>query len=182
MGGMDALIRLCSPLPAGFPLPLVAVQHRSIDSSYLLCELLQRQLAIEVAEAEDKTPIRPGRLLVAPPDYHLMVEAGVCCLSTELPVHYARPSIEVFFESIAWSYGSGAICVVLTSASSDGAAGAALIKQRGGIVLVQDPLSCEAPVLPRATLRLTTPDFVGQIEEISARLQDLARPVTGSQS
>src|SRR5690606_33341838 len=105
-----------------------------------------------VCEVEDKLPLAPGQIFLAPPDYHLLVGDGQFALSTDAPLHHARPSIDVLFESAAATYGPAAIGVVLTGASEDGAAGLAAIDHQGGLALVQDPAEAECAVMPRAAL------------------------------
>lgn len=174
-GGLTALETLLSGLPADFPLPLVLVQHRSVDSGEMLGTLLRRHCLLPVREPQDKEPMLPGRVYLAPPDYHLLVEAGGFALSTDRPVRYARPSIDVLFESAADAYGAGVIGIVLTGANSDGARGAERIKARGGVVMVQEPTTAECPIMPRATLDRVTVDRVASLEEIAADLVRLCR-------
>lgn len=152
LGGLKALELLLSQLPDSFPRPIVIVQHRSKDADGALSELLQRKCKAVVKEAEDKEPISPGRIYVAPPDYHLLFEEGRFCLSTEAPVRHARPSIDVTLESAAQAYGSKVIGIVLTGSNEDGAHGAALVGQRGGLVIAQDPKTAEAATMPAAAV------------------------------
>ena len=91
LGGLRALETVLASLPVGFPLPLVIVQHRKTDAEETLAAILGQQCALPVSEAEDKGEIRPGQVYLAPPDYHLLVEDGNFALSTEEPVHFARP-------------------------------------------------------------------------------------------
>ena len=130
LGGLHALEILLAGLPAHFPLPVVIGQHRREDADGALCMALRRRSALPVGEAEDKEAIVPGRVYVAPAGYHLLVEEGRFALSTEAPVAYARPSIDVLFESAADVYEAGVIGVILTGASKDGSHGAARIRGR----------------------------------------------------
>lgn len=150
LGGLKALQVLLAGLPKDFPLPMVIVQHRGKGSDDLLRALLKNAASLPVREAEDKEQIVPGVVYLAPADYHLLVEAGDFMLSTDAPVEFARPSVDVLFESAADAYGAGVIGVVLTGANADGARGAAAIKRRGGLVLVQDPVTAEAAAMPEA--------------------------------
>jgi two-component system chemotaxis response regulator CheB len=168
-GGLMALRTLVSGLPAGFEIPIVVVQHRSRDSE-LLCELLQECSPLEVGEASDKETIAPGRVYVAPPDYHLLVEPGYFALSTDAPVRFSRPSIDVMFASAADSYGVDAIGIVLTGANSDGARGLRKIVDRGGQAIVQDPATAEVKVMPAQALRAVPEACVLPMEEIPVHL------------
>jgi two-component system chemotaxis response regulator CheB len=132
-----------------------------------------------VCEAEDKSAIEPGHVYIAPADYHLMVEApGLLALSTEGPVLWARPSIDVLFESAAEVYGARVIGVVLTGASADGSHGMRAIRERGGCALVQEPSAAECAVMPRAVLAATAVNHVLALNEIGRVLGALAGPST----
>lgn len=152
MGGLHALEVLLAGLPKRFLMPLVIVQHRHKSSDDSLSVFLQSQCNLPLSEAEDKEAIAPGHVYLAPPDYHLMVEKGRFALSTEAPVCYARPSINVLFESAADAYGQRAIGVILTGASEDGAEGIACIKANGGLAIVQEPTTAASPTMPKAAL------------------------------
>ncbi|HLK57259.1 MAG TPA: chemotaxis protein CheB [Chthonomonadaceae bacterium] len=173
-GGLMALEILLSGLPRNFALPIAIVQHRSVDSGEMLCIILRRHSRLPVLEPHDKEAILPGRVYMAPPDYHLMVEEGAFALSTEGPVSYARPSIDVLFESAADAYRAGVIGVVLTGANQDGARGAVRIKARGGVVVVQDPATAECPVMPQATQERVAVDWTLPLEEIVSCLVRLS--------
>jgi two-component system, chemotaxis family, protein-glutamate methylesterase/glutaminase len=155
LGGLHALQLLLGGLPRGFAVPIVIVQHRGKHPDDALSRILSAHCMLAVHEPLDKDPIEPGHVYIAPADYHLLVERGSLALSTEAPVNYARPSIDVLFESAAESYGGGVVGIVLTGANHDGAAGASLIQQRGGRVLVQDPASAESRPMPLAALTAT---------------------------
>ena len=160
LGGLHALKVVLGGLPRGFALPVVVVQHRRYDADETLAQLLQRHSVVPVSEAEDKQPIEPGHVYLAPASYHVLVERtepGPClALSTEGPVSYARPSIDVLFESAADAYGERAIGVILTGTNQDGAAGLAAITACGGLGIVQDPATAEAPAMPSAAIAATT--------------------------
>jgi two-component system chemotaxis response regulator CheB len=151
-GGLAALRALVAGLPRDFPLPLAVIQHRHKDSDRLLSTLLQERTSLTVCEVEDKQPVLPGFLFIAPPDYHLLVEQGHFSLSIDAPVRYSRPSIDVAFTSAADSYGPGVVGVVLTGANADGAEGLARIAERGGLAVVQSPATAESATMPRAAL------------------------------
>ncbi len=169
-GGLHAVQVVLGALPAHFPVPLVVVQHREKEADETLTGLLQNHCALPVAEAEDKMPIEPGRVYVAPPDYHLLIESGHCALSTDEPVNFARPSIDVLFESAADAYGERVIGVILTGANADGAQGLAAIQRRGGVTIAQDPAGAEAPAMPEAAIALGVVDRVLGLEEIGRML------------
>lgn len=153
LGGLNALTQLLRRLPETLPVPLAIVQHRGAGDEGVLADLLNRDSRLKVLDAEDKMPIAPGFVYLAPPDYHLLIERdGTLALSTDPPVRSARPSIDVLFESVADAFGPDAVAVVLTGGSADGADGLRCIKERGGLAIVQDPQTAECPIMPAAAL------------------------------
>lgn len=173
-GGLQAVRTVLSALPAAFRLPTAVVQHRRPVISDALEFALQPACALPVREAVDKQPIEPGRVYLAPVGYHLLVDGDHFALSTEDPVLYAQPSIDVLFESAAESFGARAIGVVLTGSSEDGAAGLAAIRRRAGVAIVESPATAYAATMPEAAKR-ATPDAVELgIEEIGPYLLELS--------
>jgi len=170
LGGLNALRTVLAGLPRDFRWPIAIVQHRAKETDSTLALLLQTQTPLRVDEVEDKTPIEPGRVYLAPPDYHLLVGREQFSLSTEEPVSHARPSVDVLFDSAACSFGSAVVAVVLTGASADGAKGAAAAKRAGGRIIVQDPKGAESPVMPLAVVSQGLADAVLPLENIAARL------------
>lgn len=172
-GGLEALTTLVHGLPAGFPVPVVVIQHRGHDSQALLADLLQDRTRLRVSEPDDKEPLLPGHVYVAPADYHLLVDDGYLALEMDAPVRYSRPSIDVTFSSAADTFGRRAIGVVLTGANADGSRGLRCIADNGGTAIVQDPESAEMPVMPRAA-RLAVPEAtVLPLERIAPHLRAL---------
>ena len=182
-GGLRALEVLLSGLPKQFSVPIVIVQHRHKDSDNTLTLFLQRHSALPVEEAEDKAAIVPGCVYLAPADYHLLVERRdsvaypYFSLSTEAPVLYARPSIDVLFESAADAYAEEVIGLILTGASQDGARGLAKIKARGGLAVVQAPATAESPIMPEAAMAAVSVDRLLPLPDIAPCLVDLCQSV-----
>lgn len=170
LGGLHALCTLLAGLSADFTWPLAIAQHRHKDSDGTLRMLLQQQSALPVYEAEDKALLNKGGVFLAPADYHLLIDDGRVALSIDEVVQYARPSIDVLFESAADSYGKQTIGVILTGASSDGAHGLAAIHARGGITIVQQPDTAECRVMPDAALAAVAADLVLPLTEIAPTL------------
>lgn len=162
-------------LPGDFSLPIVVVQHRSSDSDRLLADILQDTTDLTVCEVEDKEPLTPGTVHIAPANYHVLIEDGFLSLSLEEPVRFSRPSIDVMFSSAADAYGSGAIGVVLTGANEDGARGLSDIVKRGGRALVQDPRSAEIAIMPNAAVQAVPSAEVLPLERLGPRLIELSR-------
>jgi two-component system chemotaxis response regulator CheB len=174
-GGFKALHTILTALPPVFSAPIAVVLHRHKDSDNLLETSLQRDCPLPVMEVVDKLEIRPGRIYIAPPDYHLLVEAGTFSLSTDEPVNFARPSIDVLFESAAQVFGTKTIGVILSGASRDGADGAAEIIKYGGKIIVQDPTTAEHATMPAAALAATGTNLVQALPEIAKTLIRLTK-------
>jgi two-component system chemotaxis response regulator CheB len=166
LGGLNACRRLLWALPRAFPAPILLAQHRLAEGEPILAGLLRREDGLQVVEPDDKAPLAPGVVYVAPSNYHMLIEQGgrSIALSTDAAVRFARPSIDVLFESLAYGVGREAIGIVLTGASDDGARGAEAIKRMGGRVLVQTPESAESAVAPTASLARFRPDAVLDVD------------------
>ena len=166
-GGLDALGRLLDGLHDDVHQPIVVAQHRSPESEDLvLGRLLQHHTRRLVSDPDDKTPLEADHVYLGPPDYHVLVEEGHLALSTDAPVQYARPSIDVLVHSAADAFGERAIGIVLTGANSDGADGLARIKDRGGVAIVQDPTTSEKRAMPDAAIAATAADAILPLDEI----------------
>jgi two-component system, chemotaxis family, protein-glutamate methylesterase/glutaminase len=168
LGGLKAFELLLRALPPRFESPVVLVQHRRPESDGTLVELMRRHCQCPVVEPEDRAAVEQGCVYVAPASYHLLLDRSSFWLSIDPPVWFARPSIDVLFESAADAFGPAALAVVLTGASEDGAAGAHAVKRAGGRVLVQSPETAESPVAPRAALARTAVDGVLSVTDIAA--------------
>lgn len=170
LGGLEALAILLAALPKHMP-PIAIVQHRlADDDNSRLRELLEVHTALRVVEPDDKTPIEGGTVYIAPSDYHLQVEHGSFSLSTDAPILFARPSIDILFETAADVYGRRVIAVVLTCASTDGVSGALAIKRRGGRVLVQEPETARSAVLPQAVIDAGAAHVIAPLDDLPIHL------------
>jgi two-component system chemotaxis response regulator CheB len=170
LGGCDALREILAHLPADFRMPIAVVLHRQRESSDLLVPVVQRNCLLPVAEAEDKEPIKAGRVYLCPADYHLLIDNGCFALSTDEVVNFARPSIDVLFESAAEWQRQNVVAVILTGSGSDGARGARRVKEYGGTVFVHDPAVAEGPWMPTAAIEATKTPFVVTLAEITQAL------------
>ncbi|MES2596121.1 MAG: chemotaxis protein CheB [Verrucomicrobiota bacterium] len=177
VGAIEALMVLLPALPASYPLPVFVVVHIPPDKKSALADLFAARCSIAVKEAEDKEPARGGTVYFAPSDYHLLVEADhSISLSSDEPVLYSRPSIDVLFQSAADAYGSRLTGVVLTGGNSDGALGLRAIVNADGKALVQSPDTAEGSTMPRAALAKCPEARSLPLLEIAAVLKSL--PVT----
>jgi two-component system chemotaxis response regulator CheB len=134
---------------------------------------------VRVSEVDDKDPIAPGSVYLAPPDYHLLVEPGHFALSIDEPVRLSRPSIDVLFESAADAYGERLVGVLLTGYGNDGTAGMAHVRRRGGLTVAQDPETAARPEMPASAIEAGAVDEVLAIEEIAGLLARVARQRKG---
>ena len=172
-GGLHALRTLVGGLPDSFQMAVTLVQHRHRDSDHLLRTLLQEHSSLRVCEVEDKMPLEHGHIYVAPPNYHTLVEPGHFSLSTEAPVRFSRPSIDVTFSSAADCYAHRTVGIILTGANADGADGLRRISDRGGLALVQDPETAESPTMPAAARKAVPRARVMSLEAMGAFLAAL---------
>lgn len=166
-GGFRALERVLRTLPPTFSLPIVAVQHRSRESTDAYAEVIGGTTALPVRDADDEAPLRAPGVYLGPPDYHVLVEPGRLVLSVDEPVAFSRPSIDVLFESAADAYGPGVVAVLLTGANQDGARGLARVKQAGGFAIVQDPHTAESPEMPAAGIAYAPVDRIVPLDRIA---------------
>jgi two-component system chemotaxis response regulator CheB len=182
-GGLRAVGTVLADLGNDSPAAIVVAQHRGPASGERLAQLLQRQTVLPVREAEDKDELAPGSVYLAPPDYHTLIESdGTIALSTDELVRHARPSIDVLFRSAAEAYRERCVGVVLTGANEDGAEGLALIKQLGGVAVVQDPRTAERREMPSAAIEATNADVVLPLDEIGLFLRGLLIPAASRAS
>jgi two-component system chemotaxis response regulator CheB len=173
-GGLDAVSRLLDGLHDDVHQPIVVVQHRAADAADAgLAGLLGGHTRRTVCDPDDKTELEPDHVYLGPPGYHVLVEDGHVALSTDEPVQYARPSIDVLFESAADAYGERAVGIVLTGANTDGARGLARIKSNGGVAIVQDPATSERRTMPDAAIEATDADAILPLDEIPGFLYGL---------
>lgn len=173
-GAVQALSDILPRLPADYPLPILIVVHVPAAPSGLTT-LFSAKCAMAVVEPDDKEAIVPGTVYFAPPGYHLLVEPGdSIALSSDEPVLFSRPSIDVLFESAADAYGPDLLAIVLTGANEDGARGAAQIEACGGSVLVEDPATAYAAAMPAAALARCRAAKALSLDGIAAHLLELA--------
>jgi two-component system, chemotaxis family, protein-glutamate methylesterase/glutaminase len=160
-GGVEALSMLLPALRRSARSSGFIVMHRMRDQGSLLPGVLSTRCASSVIEAEDKCPVRPGTIYIAPADYHLLIDPGpAIALSVDAEVRYSRPSIDVLFESAARLYQERVLAIILTGANNDGALGLQSVRKKGGLTAVQDPTTAQSAAMPAAALRAGPVDYV----------------------
>ncbi len=174
-GGIGALRKLLGSLPADYPAAIFVVVHIAAESPSVLSDILGREGPLLAIPAGNGAPIQPGRIMVAPPDYHLMFQDGQVVLSHGPRENRHRPSIDVLFRSAAVAFGARVTGVVLSGMLDDGAAGLWAISRRGGVAVVQDPLDAEYPAMPRSALDAVPAAESLPVDTMGARLVELAR-------
>jgi two-component system chemotaxis response regulator CheB len=166
-GGMNAMKIMFSLLPKNFNIPIIIVQHIGARSDGHFIHLLNKQSNLSIKEADEKEKIEKGTVYIAPPNYHLMIERDkTFSLSIDERVNYARPSIDVLFESAADAYKDKLIGVILTGSSSDGSLGFKKIKEYGGLTIAQDPKTAESSFMPASAIAVVQMDFILSLDEI----------------
>ena len=179
-GGLDALRRLLSALPADLAATVLIAQHRPAEDDLHLsmAMLLARECALPVEDAWDREPLRPGMVRLAPPDYHLLVDPGpVTALSKDQAVRWSRPALDPLFESAAWVLRRRLLGIVLTGASDDGAAGARTLRSQGGELWVQDPSDALVPTMPQAALSQAGADHILTLDAMCHALRGAGRRI-----
>lgn len=173
-GGLFALTVILEKLPVNFPLPVIVVQHRSKDQKDLLEEVLQSKCKIRIKQADEKEKIEPGFVYIAPPDYHLQVEAAKAfSLSSDEPVHFSRPSIDVLFETAAMVFKDKLIGIILTGSNIDGTAGVMAVNKYGGLTIAQKPDEAQFPFMPEAAIKTKKINHIWTLSEIQEFLSKL---------
>jgi two-component system, chemotaxis family, protein-glutamate methylesterase/glutaminase len=170
-GGLTALSRVLTDLPAHFPAALLVVQHLDPHHRSLMADILGRRTALRVKQAAEGDRFLPGTVYVAPPDRHLLVNPdGTLSLSRTELVHFVRPSADLLFESVAATAKQRAIAVVLTGTGVDGNMGVRAIKKMGGTVIVQNEQTSEFFGMPSAAIQTGCADFILPLDEIPKAL------------
>jgi two-component system, chemotaxis family, protein-glutamate methylesterase/glutaminase len=178
VGGVHALGRLVETLPAGFPAPILVVQHVGNFPS-ILPDILAQRGKLPVAHGSEGEKITDGRVYVAPPDQHMVLEGRRLRLNRGPKEHHSRPAIDPLFVSAALAFGPGAIGVVLTGMLDDGTAGLLAIKRCGGVTVVQDPKDAAYPGMPESALDNLDVDYCVPLADMGRLLEELVRGSPG---
>jgi len=174
-GGVQALIELAGGLPRDLPVSIFVVQHVAPYGKSTMPSILSRSGPLEAIHPEDNARIEKGRIYVAPPDHHLLIEDGRVRLSRAPTENGHRPAVDVLFRSAARVYGSRVVGVILTGNLDDGTAGLAEIKKYGGLAVVQDPEEADYPSMPKSAVENVDVDHVAPLASIAKLLAELCR-------
>lgn len=172
-GGIEALKRLTRALPEDFSASVFVVLHVAPDRTSILPKILGKESRLPVNFAQDKEPIQPGNILIAPPDYHILLERDHVQVISGPREHFARPAINPLFRSAAQAHGERVIGVILSDRLDDGVAGLWEIKRRGGVAVVQDPAEAEHPSMPSSALENVEVDHIADMAAMPALLSRL---------
>ena len=175
-GGIQAIKTILTALPKDINIPIFVVLHIGRNSNNSFIDILNKTTKLKVKEAEEKEKICKNMVYFAPPNYHLLIEeTHVLSLSTDEKVNYSRPSIDVTFETACWAYGDKLLGILLTGANNDGARGLKCIKLNGGKTIVQNPKTAVSPEMPASAIKLFSPDYVLNLDEIGKKVTDLVK-------
>jgi two-component system, chemotaxis family, protein-glutamate methylesterase/glutaminase len=178
-GGVEALTRLVSALPADFPGSLFVTLHFPEYGTSVLPRILTRAGALTAEHPKDGEPIKRGRIYVAPPDRHLLLDPDALRVVRGPRENGSRPAIDPMFRSAALSFGPRVIGIILTGNLDDGTAGLMVVKRRGGVAIVQDPAEALFPSMPTSAAEHVKVDHTIRIDEIGPLLRNLvAEPVS----
>src|SRR5262245_57835349 len=182
-GGVEALLKLAPKLPADLPAAVFVVVHTPPHAPSILPRLLTQAGPLPATHARDGEAIEPGRLYMAPPDFHLLLTPGAVRVVHGPTENLCRPAIDPLFRSAAATYGPRVIGVILTGSLSDGTAGMVAVKQRGGVAVVQDPADALFPGMPRNVLKYVEVDYCLPLSELAPALARLvAQPARAAKN
>ncbi|MDM8526571.1 chemotaxis protein CheB [Anaerolineales bacterium HSG24] len=173
-GGINAIASLLSGLSTRFTIPIMIVQHRLPVLNLFLTQYWDEAGIFQTKEADDKDSLQSGIAYIAPPNYHLLVEQDkTLSLSIDPKICYARPSIDVLFETASDAYQAHLIGVILTGANNDGTAGLRRIKAHGGLTIAQEPNTAEASTMPQSAINSGAIDKILPLTSIASFLNNL---------
>jgi two-component system chemotaxis response regulator CheB len=176
-GGPAALVTILRALPRDFPLPILVVNHIGEKFGTLLAEWLDSQSVLRVScavDGEELPPVGHGRVILAPPACHVVVQGGRLHLTNEAERHSCRPSVDILFESVAREIGNRSVACLLTGMGKDGAAGLLAVRQAGGRTLVQDEATSTIFGMPQEAIRIGAAERIIGLHEVAPALMALA--------
>ncbi|HEY8920786.1 MAG TPA: chemotaxis protein CheB [Chitinophaga sp.] len=181
-GGIEAIKQVVEGLPRDLEASIFIVWHMAPDVRGILPDVLNTLQVLPAANAIDGEPVIPGRIYVAPPDHHLMLEKDVVRISRGPRENRFRPAVDPLFRSAAFAYGASVIGVILSGALDDGAAGSWTIKQCGGLAVIQDPQDAQVPSMPQKAAEAIKADHIIPASQMGRLLGQLVKEVVPSQT
>jgi two-component system, chemotaxis family, protein-glutamate methylesterase/glutaminase len=167
-GSIDVLLKLLPNLKAPLSLAIILVLHRKNSGESTMTELFTSKTTIPVKEVEDKDPVEPGTIYIAPADYHLLIEQNrEFSLDSSEKINFSRPSLDVTFESAADVYGPSLVGVILSGANADGTNGLKAVKRAGGLIIAQKPETAQVSYMPEQAILNNTIDFIFDVSELA---------------
>ncbi len=175
-GGLDAIKLVLNELPKKLEIPVIIVLHIGNNNINTFLKLLNEDGKHAVKEVGEDEKIKAGTIYFAPPNYHLQVENETSfSLSTAEKVNFSRPSIDVLFETAAWTFKNELLGILLTGSNSDGAEGLKTIKEYGGTTIVENPETAFAKTMPLSGIKKSTPDFILDLKDIPIKIAELTK-------
>jgi len=174
-GALGSLVKIVRSLPAGFPAAVLVVIHTAPDNAGYLAKILGQNGKLPAVTAVDGLPIQIGRVYVAPPDHHLLVNDGRLRVTRGPREHGFRPAVDPLFRTASASYGSRVIAVILSGGGDDGVLGLSIVKRGGGVVIVQDPHEADSPSMPARAIEQVTVDHTLPADDMAAIISGLVR-------
>ena len=174
-GGFEALKTIAHGLPKGFEASIFIVWHMAPDIRGILPDVLNRAGPLRASHAYDGEPIQPGRIYIAPPDRHLVIEDGKVCITRGPKENRFRPAVDPLFRSAALEHNQKVIGVILSGALDDGTSGLWTIKNHGGIAVVQDPMDAEFSSMPENAIKAVSVDYVVPAQSVANLLVRLSK-------
>lgn len=173
-GSLEVLLTVLPDLSPDLPFAILIVLHRKSSLNSTLTDLFAHKTLIPVTEVEEKDPVLPSRIYLAPADYHLLIEANkTFSLDCSEKVNFSRPSIDLTFQTAAQAYPHRLSALLLSGANTDGTAGLLDVKRHGGITAVQDPADARVPLMPETAINAMKVDYILKNMEIAAFINQL---------
>lgn len=172
-GSLQVILKIFKYIPSDFPVPFLIALHRNVNFESALDELLTVKSNLKVKEVEEKDTIESGYIYLCPPDYHVLIEKDkTFALDYSEKIHHSRPSIDVVFKSASAAFCENVLGILLSGANADGGDGLKLIKENGGLTIVQDPDESEVSYMPQHALQKFKADYVLTSDDIGKFILD----------
>lgn len=167
-GSLSVLFEVFPTLNSNLKAAIILVLHRKYSGDSSLSDLLSTKTLLPTKEIDDKDPILPGHVYLAPADYHLLIEKNLFfSLDVSEKINFSRPSLDVTFESAADTFGSSLVAILLSGSNDDGTAGLKAVKEAGGFIIAQKPETAQMAYMPQNAINNLEIDLILDSKEIS---------------